>query len=171
MDAAQNAIFERLVLNLEELTKIYSQLLDVVRHEQNFLLQAHVEHLNSSNESKEVLIRKARLADELRQRLAQDAARIVGAPTDEPRLLEIAKKVGGLYAGKLRSLHAGLETLLGRLAEQNRINEEHAQSALRILNGAMGEIKETIAGKKTYGGKGQYKVGPETTGHFIRKEV
>lgn len=171
MDAAPSGIFDRLIANLEELVKIYRQLLDVVRSEQGYLLQAQIPELNASNESKELLIRKARLADELRQKLAQDAARQVGASITEPRLLEIAQKTGGTVGDRLRVLHTTLETLIKRLSDLNRQNEEHAQSALRMINGAMSSLKETIAGKKTYGGKGQYKVGPETTGNFVRKEV
>lgn len=171
MDAAQGQILDRLITNLEELTKLYRQLLEVVRKERELLISADIAELEKNNSLKDSLIMKVRLADQLRIKRAEEAAEAVGADARNPRLLEIARRVDGAQGDRLRVLHASLETLLTRIAEINRGNEEYAQSALRTLNGAMNDIKETLTGKKTYERKGTYKLGPETTGNFVSKEA
>lgn len=171
MDAAREALLQRLTSHLDELTNLYRQLLALVSKENDLLLAADLEGLQKNNETKELLIRKTVLADGLRVKIAEELCARLGLDARQPRLLEIAGKLASHEAAPLRRRHAELEKLLTGIAQANKRNEEHAASALKILGGAMNEIKETIAGKKTYGGKGQYKVGPETTGNFVRKEA
>ena len=168
MDARDN-LLQRLTDVLTELANLYRQLHDIVLSERDLLINADIDGLNGNNGVKESLIMKIRLADNLRIRLAEDAAKAVGAK--EARLLEIAAKCGAPHAQTLRRQHSELEQLLRKVADVNRDNAEYAGTALRTVNGAMNELKETIAGKKTYGGKGQYKVGPETTGNFVSREA
>lgn len=171
MDAARETLLQRLTDNLEDLAKFYAGMLELVSRERECLLGADLEGLNKNNEDKETLIRKITLADGLRVKIAEDLCVELGLDARQPRLLEIARKLGGSRGEALKRQHGVLEGLLTRAAENNRSNEEFARNALRTINGAMSELKETIAGKKTYGGKGQYKIGPETTGNFVRKEA
>lgn len=171
MDAARESLYQRLTVNLEELAALYAQLLEHVVRERDLLLAADLEGLGVNNQDKELLIRKVTLADNLRLKIAEDLSVELGLDARQPRLLEIARKLGGSRGEKLKQQHAALEALLSRASEANRSNETYARSALRVVNGAMNDLKETIAGKKTYGGKGQYKIGPETTGNFVRKEA
>lgn len=162
---------QKLLTTLEELAKHYGQLLDVVRKERDLLLTADLEALALNNEEKEILIGKTKLADQLRLKVAAEAARAVGADAANPRLLEIAAKAQGPEADRLRGLHGALETLIARVSEINRDNEIYARKALDTLNGAMNNIKDSLSGKKTYGGKGQYKQGPQVAGNFVSKEA
>ncbi|HRO67521.1 MAG TPA: flagellar protein FlgN [Pseudobdellovibrionaceae bacterium] len=171
MDAAQAQIIQNLVTNLEELTTLYRQLLEVVRKERDLLIAADLRGLDENNSLKDSLIMKVRLADQLRLKRAEEAAAGVGADPRNPRLLEIARRLGGPEADRLRVLHGTLDTLLRRIADLNKDNEEYANSALKTLRGAMDEIKGTLSGKKTYERKGNYKLGPETTGNFVSKEA
>lgn len=171
MDAAQASIIQKLMQSLDELTKLYRQLLEVVRKERDLLIAANLEELDQNNLTKDSLIMKVRLADVLRVKRAEEAAQMVGADAQNPRLLEIARKIQGPEADRLRNLHASLETLLNRISEINKGNEEYATYALRTLNGAMNDIKDTLTGKKTYERKGTYKAGPEATGNFVSKEA
>lgn len=171
MDAREQ-ILQRLVANLEELTKCYRQMLELVSKERELLIGARIDELMASNELKENLIMKIRLADELRLKVAAEAAAAVGADPKQPRLLEIAAKCAkDPISLQLKSLHSGLENLVKRISEANRENEGYTKSALKTLNGAMNNLKETFAGKKTYEKKGGYKIGPDTTGNFVSKEA
>jgi hypothetical protein len=49
---------ERLILNLEELTKHYRLLLELVRKEKQVLIDANTEQINEVNFQKEILITK-----------------------------------------------------------------------------------------------------------------
>lgn len=171
MDVARQAVSQRLIQTLEELTKLYRQLLDLVRKEKDLLIGAQLEELTNSNTQKETLIQKVRLADALRMKCAEEYGAVLGLKTETPRLLELAQKAGGPDGERLRTLHGTLDLLIRRLAELNRENESYTRSALKTLNGAMNDIKDTLSGKKTYERKGHYKRGPEQTGNFVSKEA
>lgn len=172
MDVTQERAYQKLEANLEELTKIYRALLDVVRKEKEILIRADREALEENNTVKEDLLFKLRAQDSLRSRYAMDLATVVGADAENPRLLELAQKLAGHPAAdRLRTQHAALDMLIKRITEINKENEEYTQSALKTLNGALDNIKETLSGKKTYERKGQYKSGPQVSGNFVSKEA
>lgn len=172
MDAVAERAYQKLEANLEELTKIYRQLLDVVRKEKEILVRADRDALEESNLVKEELLYKLRAQDSLRSRYAMDLANLVGADAENPRLLELAQKLAGTPAAdRLRVQHSALDMLITRITAINKENEEYTKSALKSLNGALDNIKEALSGKKTYERKGQYKQGPQVSGNFVSKEA
>ena len=171
MDANLERTYSKLVANLEDLTKLYRALLDLVRKDKEFLVAAKRDELEQNNQAKEALVSKLRMTDVLRSKYATELATLVGADVESPRLLEIAQKMGGTEGDRLRSIHSALDLLIKRISEINRENDEFAQSALKTLNGALNNIKDTVSGKKTYERKGQMKSGPQQAGNFVRKEV
>ncbi len=171
MDAPIERAYTKLVSNLEDLTKLYRQLLDFVRKEKQILLDAKLDNLQENNLQKDQVLMKIKLADTLRGKHAQELALMVKADVENPRLLEIAQKISGPAGDRLRTLHATLDMIIKRLTDLNKENEAYAQSALSTLNGTMNDIKESLSGSKTYEKKGQYKTGPEQTGNFVSKEA
>ena len=171
MDQRVHTYYSKLTETLEEMTKIYRQLLEVVRQEKDHLLQANLVEIEKATQVKEELINKLRVADMLREKYAQNLGAEINVPNTIPRLLELAQYMPMAEGDHLRQLHAALELVIKRIQEINKENEEYAQSALKTLNGALGNVKETLSGKKTYERKGHYKTGPETSGHFVSKEV
>lgn len=169
-EPSKDRSYQRLVANLEEMTKLYRQLLDLVRKEKQLLIDADMTKLEENNEIKENLLYKIKSIDGLRMRYAAELASLVHADHENPRLLDIAKNLGGAEGDRLRVIHSALDLLIKRLSELNKENEGVAQSALKNLNGALGNIKDTLSGKKTYGAKGQVQRGPEQAGHFVSKE-
>ncbi|HEY8272463.1 MAG TPA: flagellar protein FlgN [Pseudobdellovibrionaceae bacterium] len=170
IESTTDRSYQRLVANLEEMTKLYRQLLDLVRKEKQLLVDANMEKLQENNEIKENLLFKIKSVDGLRMRYAAELATLVEADHENPRLLDIAKNLGGVEGDRLRVIHSALDLLVKRLSFLNRENEDVAQTALKTLNGALGNIKDTLSGKKTYGAKGQVQRGPELAGHFVSKE-
>lgn len=165
-------LFEKLTHNLEEMVKHYRTLLDTVRKEKDLLLQTQVEKLNESNALKEQTLYKIKSLDGLRLNYASELAQLVGADHREPRLLEIAQKMGGFEADRLRSFHSTLELITKRLMDLNKENATYAESALKTVNAAMENIKETFMGsQKTYQKKGTYQPGADKSGHLMRKEA
>ncbi|MFN8845785.1 MAG: flagellar protein FlgN [Bdellovibrionales bacterium] len=171
MKAQVIPLFEKLHQSLEEMTKLYRQLLDVVRKEKEHLISVSQVEIEKCFLQKEELIGKVRLCDMLREKYAQNLAVELGLETTSPRLLELAQNLPLREGDLLRQHHASLEMVIKRVQELNRENEAAAQQALRILGGALGDIKETLAGKNTYERKGKYKTGPEQSGHFVSKEA
>jgi hypothetical protein len=173
METATEQTYKKLLSSLEDLTKSYRTLLDLVRKEKELLIGANREKLEENNQLKEAAIFKLRAQDSLRSRYATELATQVKADVEQPRLLDIAKHIAGAEGDRLRSMHAALDLLIKRITEINKENEIYAQSALKSLGGALNDIKETLSGgKKTYARKGQsVKLGPDTAGHFVSKEA
>lgn len=164
-------VFEKLVNNLEDLTKQYRSLLDCVRKEKEYLIATDVANLSENNILKEQILMRIRSLDGLRVNYATELAGILGADIAHPRLLEIAQRMGGPEADRLRTIHSTLELITHRLVQLNKENATYAESGLKVVNSAMDNIKETLMGKSTYQKKGAYQTGPEKSGHFVSKEA
>lgn len=162
---------ERLITNLEELTKQYRLLLELVRKEKQVLIDADIEQINENNFQKEVLISKIQELDALRVNFATELAQKLNIPHIDARLLNIARHIGGTDGDRLRSQHAALEFIIKRLTELNKENATYAEAALRNVGSALDNIKETLMGQKTYQNKGKYQQSGEKSGHLVSKEA
>ncbi len=165
-------LFEKLVHNLEDMTKLYRTLLDAVRKEKELLIKTDVDQLNENNAIKEQMLMKIKSLDALRLNYASELSLLIGADAREPRLLEMAQKMGGAEGDRLRTLHSTLEIITKRVVDINRDNATYAESALKSVNAAMENIKETFMGsQKTYQKKGTYQQGSDKAGHLVRREA
>lgn len=165
-------LYTKLVNNLEELTKNYRQLLELVRNERELLLKADLPALLESNQNKELILYKLKTLDQARLRIAKEFANEIGADSQNPRLLDLAQHVSlDEEAERLRQIHSALDLLIRRIAEVNRDNETFAKTALQTLNGAVNELKDTLSGKKGYGQNGQKTRGVESAGNLVSKEA
>lgn len=164
--------YEKLIQNLDEIVKQYRLLLDSVRKEKELLIKSDIAQLNENNERKEQFIAKIKSLDDNRLMFASDLAQAIGADHLEPRLLQLAQKMGGAEGDRLRTMHSTLELLITRLMTLNKENAVYAESALKTVNSALANIKDTITGgQKTYQKKGQYQQGSDQSGHLISKEA
>jgi hypothetical protein len=165
-------LFEKLVGNLDEMIKLYRSLLECVRKEKELLIKPEIDKLNENTILKEKTLFKIRSLDGLRLNYATELAQLVGADHNEPRLLEIAKKMGGAEGDRFRSIHSTLEIISKRLVEINKENAVYAESALKNVHAAMENIKDTFMGnQKTYQKKGTYQQGYDKAGHLVSKEA
>lgn len=163
-------VYEKLMNNLDELTKNYRQLLDVVRSEKDLLRESNLEKLNAVNSNKEQLITQIKSLDALRGNYATELAYQVGADTTQPRLLELAVKMNGAEGEKLRTMHSTLELLLKRLVDINRENAEAAQRALYNVNKSLESFKDNLSGPKTYT-RQQVRSGSDKSGHLVSRKA
>lgn len=163
---------ERLISNLEDLTKNYRQLLDLVRKEKQLLIDANTDLINECNLQKEILLNKIQELDVLRLNYANKVAENLNIPLADARLLNIANHIGGAHGDKLRSQHSALEMILKRLAELNKENAIYAEAALQSVGKALDSLKDTLmGGQKTYQNKGKYQQGADKSGHLVSKEA
>ena len=163
-------IYKDLEEVLEDEIKVYRTLLDLVRREREVLVSAKIDDLNENNKSKELAVIKLKTLERMREKGARDLANAVGANAENPRLLEIAFKIGEPFSTKLRTMHSTLELLIKRIKEINDTNEELIRSSLKAVNGALGAIKDTLQPKQTYGTSGDLKRS-DSLGHFVSKDV
>lgn len=172
---AQEGTLDRIYLklenNLEEITKFYRQMVDLLRKEKELLIHADLEKIVESNKQKEFTLSRLKSLDSLRVKYASDLSEQLGLDPAQPRLLEIARKLGGARADKLRTVHAALEILVKKIPELNKENEQYVQSALLQLRGAMDNVKETLVGGVTYKREGYKDKGTEVSGNLISREA
>ncbi len=170
-DQRIESAYLKLTTNLDDMTKSYRNLLELVRKEKDFLLGADLKKLQENNHSKEAVLFKVKALDVARERYAKDLADQLGGDIANPRLLELAQKLSGTDKGEaLRNMHSTLELLVRRASEINQENENYAKAALGNLNGALNDIKGTLSGKSTYESKGKMAYGPQKSGNFVRRE-
>ncbi|AZZ35751.1 flagellar protein FlgN [Bdellovibrio sp. qaytius] len=173
MDVAhlKKLAYEKMIANLDDMLKNYRQLLDLVRKEKDLLITSNLELLNENNNSKEQAIIKIKALDAIRITYASELAHFVQADTAQPRLLEIAQKIGGAEGEKLRTMHAALEMVIKRLSEINKGNVQFAESALKSVNSALDNFKDALTGpQKTYQQKGKYKQA-SNSGNLVKREA
>ena len=164
-------VYDKLVINLDDLVKQYRLLLDCVRKEKDLLILTDIEKINENTALKEQIIFKIKSLDGLRINYANEMAVLLGADIQNVRLLELAQKIGGSQGDKLRLFHSTLEMIIKRLSELNSENAKYAESALKSVDSAMNGFKETLMGQKTYQNKGKYQQGPDKSGHLVSKEA
>lgn len=172
---AQEGTFDRIYIklesNLEEVTKLYRQMVDLLRKEKEILIKAEIEKIEESNKQKELILARLKSLDALRVKYASDVAMQLSLDPEQPRLLEIARELGGARADKLRSIHAALEIMMKKIPELNKENEQYAQSALSHVKGAIENVKGVLSGPSTYKREGSKEKGAETSGHLISREA
>ncbi|MDZ4660907.1 MAG: flagellar protein FlgN [Pseudomonadota bacterium] len=136
------------------LIKVYRMLLDNIRNEKDLLIKADIEKLAENNKAKEIILLKLRTFENARMKVAKDLAMAVGADHEQPRLLDIASRLSTSEGNHLRNQHSVLDLLIKRLNEINKENEQLAHAALKNVSGAIGAIRDSLAGKPVYEKKG-----------------
>ena len=167
----KNELYAKLLTYLEDELKVYRHLLDLVRKEKDILISAVIEELNENNKSKEAMLAKLRQLDRVREKAARELAQAVGADMAQPKLLEIAAKLGGVEGDRLRSIHQALDMILARVRDLNKKNEGLAQSALTNVQGAMNALKTTLGETPVYKKQGEMKKTEVQSGQLVSREA
>lgn len=167
---------DSLIKVLEELVGLYGNLFDLLLKEKSYLINAQLELLIECNKTKEAILYKIKKVDQLRELEAQKIAHNLGLTVQPFRLLELANHLKMKNQPQLAELfiqiHKTLTLQIERVKELNQENEVYAQSALKTLNGAIDDIKQTVVGKKVYGKKGKMSGTSEVqSGNFVSKEA
>lgn len=171
MKEKREEVYKNLVQILEDEIKIYRSLLDLVRKEKEILISARIDDLSENNRAKELLILRSKGLDKLRESQSRELAKLVGADHEAPRLLDIAAKMESQKNDQLRAIHTTLELLVKRIKEINGANESLVQSTLKVVNGALGAIRDTLQPKATYAPTGDISKKENVSGHFVSKDV
>ncbi len=163
--------YDLLLSSLEELEIIYQHLLALLLEEKKTLVAAQIDQLQSLNQKKENLLIAIKKIEVEREKQAAKLGRTLGLKKSSPRLLELAGLLSPERSKIFKSFHQKLDTMVREVSDINRENEKYVLSALYILKGSMGEIKDTLTGQKTYHRKGQLKQGPDNSGHLVSREA
>jgi flagellar biosynthesis/type III secretory pathway chaperone len=160
-----------LVQTLEDQIKVYRHLLECVRKEKDILISANLDELNENNKLKEAMLLKIRALETDRIKFTTLVCSEMGLTQEEPRLLDIARKVDLQTSERIHSIHSTLELLLRRVQEHNQQNETLVNSALANITGAMNSIKGTLQEKPTYQRQGEVSSVPASAGQLVSREA
>jgi len=160
-----------LMSTLDDLVKVYRHLLETVRRERDILISANLDDLNENNRTKEAALIKVAELEEARVSLAEELSIELGLSSQSPRLLEMARQIGGPVGDRLTNIHSVLELLLQRVQDLNRSNEVLVKSALENITGAMKSIRDSLQEKPTYERRGEVKANPAGSGQLVSREA
>ena len=164
--------YQELVKSLDQLVTVYRHLLDIVRKENDVLVAADMGEVPKVNEAKEKLVLKVRQLDELWLMSALKIVNNLKLDNKQPTLLELATYFDGDEAIKLEQLHSVLTMLVSRISEFNKKNAVLVQSALSLINGAMGSITDTLNENPTYKNSGNMEaVNKDAQGRLVQREA
>ena len=163
--------YKKLDQLLSDIIRVYRHLLAIVRKEREILVASKLDDLNENNKAKEAMLLKARALEEARLQCCRELALLEGLEPDETKLLDFARHFGGDEGEKLRRVHSVLDLVIKRVREFNQHNEALVHSALNTITGAMTDIRETIAPKKTYQKGGKLASSNPGSGNLVRKEI
>lgn len=171
MNSEVRALYSQLNQMLEDLVRVYRHLLQVVRKEKQILVAVNLDDLNENNKSKEAMLVKIQDIELARQEVANQLAKKLNIAGPFPKLKDFAQALGSAESERLLSYQSVLELLFKRVQEINKENEVLVNAALKNINGAMTEIKGTLADKPTYKNQGQLNEGVGLPGQLVRKQV
>lgn len=163
-------LFKKLEKTLDDLIKVYRHILAVVRKEREILIAANLDELNENNKTKEAMLIKARQLEEERLSVVKNLA-ITEGLSENARLIDFSRHIGGESGDRLRSLQSVLELLLRRVKEHNAQNEILVNSALENITGAMGSICDLLKDKPTYKKGGSMTQRPTESGQLVKREA
>lgn len=164
--------YEELVESLDHLVKVYRQLLETVRRENDVLVAAKMDEVSAINQTKEKLIYKVRELDDRWQKSAQRMANEFAMENSHPTLMELSRNYRGEEAVKLEQLHSVLTMLVSRITEINKRNELLVQSALAHISGAMSSITDTLNENPLYKKSGNMEsINKDAQGRLVQREV
>jgi flagellar biosynthesis/type III secretory pathway chaperone len=165
-------IFQGLESCLGELCDSYKKIISVLEVEKKHLISGSTDEMFLANIEKESLLKKISGIEGLRLGFAASLARSLGLPDSTPKLLDLANALKGQPEELvLRDWYQRISEVIQKVQELNSENEVLVVAALRSVGGALDNIKDSLAGKKTYRRSGQFKSGPEQSGNFISKEA
>ncbi len=162
---------KKLVENLEDQFKFYTELQMIILAEGEELVGANLEKINELNRSKQALLFRLRKLEDVRLRIVKEVAAALEHKSSVMSISEISRLVDEPFKGQLLELQKNLLRLIEQLKIQNAENTMVTEAALKNLNGAINEIKDTLAGRPTYQRKGSINRGPEKAGHLVRREA
>lgn len=172
MSNEKQQLFIELQDILDRLVRVYRLLLDSVRREKDLLVEVSVQDLEENNLAKEASLKKLRRLENERIRVVRLLADQMNIKSEEPlRLLDLAIACDDNEQSEaLRQKHAVLDLLVKRVIDNNRQNEELAQSALKNVTGALNVIRDSTQEKPTYERKGAMK-NQGQAGNLVRREA
>lgn len=167
----QDALYETLSQQLNDLVRLYTHLSEVLAVEKNLLIECELKKIDECTYAKEQVLSKIQEIETQRVQTAAKLSKALTSRDESLRLLELAKLYHGEKAEQLKSAHAALDLLVNRVIEHNKENFYLAKSALDTVAGTMNAIRSSVAPSPTYKNKGVMNTNQTQERHLISREA
>lgn len=155
---------------LKEALKVCEFMQTLVDKEKDLLIKAEIGLINENNTAKEKTLSKIRFIDRDMRKKIRQCLEIKGINNSDSfeRLLE---HVEPNRHAQLLQLQNAISIVMERVKDVNSENIVFADSALKIISGAMGALTNSLGDHKTYQKPGSQGTTPTETGHLVSREV
>ena len=158
------AMWDKLVLLLNQTLQIYQALLQLSRKKREILIAADPQALEQVTKQEEMIIIAAGKLEKLRLPLIQELAAAVGMASDQTALSTLIKHADSQTAAKLTAISEQFTGITGELTQLNQLNEQLIKQSLNFINYNINVLSQTTA-ESTYAPKGQ--TGPGKVGRSL----
>ncbi len=159
------SLLDKLIIVLDEETGLYRSLHHVVEKEKIAVMSADADALISSNEEKEILLRRARLLERQRGQIMIRLAGKLKRPARELTLNHLTRLAPDPWASRLKAIGVDLRILVRRIKKIDsgnrslvRFSLEFVRSSLTLLNNLMSGSSRYCRTGKMYSGQSNGRV-------------
>lgn len=142
--SAMHILLKKLLILLEEETRLYSLLLHLLKQEKKAVVNSNINELNRVTEEKETLLPEIRIFEEDRIRIQAKFSEKLGYSEQNRTLTQLSQMVEEPFSTRLKALCSNLLSLTQSIREINISNKallvhslELTRSSLTILNNSI----------------------------------
>lgn len=148
------AIWDKLVILLNQILQIYQALLQLSRKKREILVAANPQELEQLTKQEEMLIIEAGKLETLRVSLTRELATALGMTPDDTALAVLLERADSQTANKLKTISQTFAEVTDELVMLNELNEKLIRQSLNYINYNINILSHSTA-EPTYAAKGQ----------------
>lgn len=148
------AMWDKLVLLLNQTLQIYQALLQLSQKKREILIAANPQALEKLTKQEEMLIIEAGKLEKLRQPLIKELAAALGMASGQTALSALINHADSQTSAKLTVISEQFTGITDELAQLNKLNERLIQQSLDYISYNINVLSQTMA-ESTYAPKGQ----------------
>ncbi len=144
------SLLDKLINILDEETGLYRSLHHVVEKEKIAVMKADADALITSNEQKEILLRRARLMERKRLEVMTRLAGKLNRPARELTLNRLTLLAPDPWASRLKSIGVDLRTLVRRIRSIENGNRGLVRFSLEFVKSSLTLLNNLMSGSSRY---------------------
>lgn len=148
------AMWDKLIVLLNQTLEIYQALLKLSRQKRELLIAAKPQELEQLTKQEEVLIIEVGKLEAMRLVLTRQLVEAIDMTSSETDLSSLIERADEQTAAKLRELSDRFNQVTGELVEYNKLNTRLIQQSLEFINFNINILSQNAVGP-TYAAKGQ----------------
>ncbi|SMC39795.1 flagellar protein FlgN [Sporomusa malonica] len=147
------AMWEKLIILLNQTLEVYQALLKLSRKKRDILIEAKPQEIEMLTKQEEILIIEAGKLEIMRSTLTHELAAAIGLAPDETTMSTLIERADNETAGKLILVIDRFGGITSELTKMNELNTQLIQQSLDLINFNINILSQSAA-ETTYAPKG-----------------